>query len=727
MKNLLQGNYIPVPRVGPTTRAARMSGNAAGNAGGELTVRRWEAAETNRLNRAQWEKATGQSINTDLASDLETLRTRANWELSRNSTLEGVVNTFCDDVVGENGPGLQVVVPKDAGGDANYASTLESVVNEVFDDLDSAGQQSLADLMGLFIRGLWTDGEFLAQIVDDPDAQTPVKMRLKPLAARRLATRPEDFASTEVTLGVKRNRLGRAVEYYLKEFNLLGPYEVDTGRFIPTPAADLFHGFLVLEAGQVRGAPWLATSLQPMSDLREFDAQVLDAARQATKWAVALYTDHPDAEYLELNESEDIEPGQYRTLPPGYKPWAGNPPQPATNYVDYRAERQRDAGRGRGMPLMTVRLDSSKHNYSAARFDAQVYRRGIARLRAWLRRRLLVRLVNLIAREATLFAFANPSWKHAKAFRRPPAELKYRWTWQAFPHVDDEKEANGQRIRMEDGTLTFSDACLENGQDPDAVIAQLEKDTEKLLKVGITPPWMRNEQTPPSLPQPSEELTAQADAEGIDLATAMSAQKSSMKRGGSQPMNAAMALNGAQILAAVDVVGKLGAGQIVAEAAVELLTAVGIPADRAKLMVEKTPVKTAAADPDKQFKQDIVKQLVTGANVGATLGDQKQLSELVEQSGLPRDVLKLDDTPIEKPAATKDGTGAGDAFRAPPVIQVNVPPAPEQKAPVVNVHLPPPAATTTVTKTIERDAKGLITGIREESSPAAGEGSGDGK
>jgi hypothetical protein len=36
-------------------------------------VRRWEAAETNRLNRSQWEKATGQSINADLASDLETL------------------------------------------------------------------------------------------------------------------------------------------------------------------------------------------------------------------------------------------------------------------------------------------------------------------------------------------------------------------------------------------------------------------------------------------------------------------------------------------------------------------------------------------------------------------------------------------------------------------------------------------------------------------------------
>jgi lambda family phage portal protein len=498
--NRTQGNYIPVPRCGPTTRGAAHKSEVDGEF---LAVRRWEAAETNRLNRSQWEKANGQSINVDLASDLETLRTRASWELSRNPTLEGVVNTFCDDVVGENGPGLQVVVSKDAGGDAGYASALESVVKEVFEDLDAGGQLALADMMCLFLRGLWTDGEFLAQIVSDPDATTPVKLRLKPIAARRLATRPQDFASADVTLGVRRNALGRAVEYFLKEFNVLGPFEVDTGRFIPTPAADLFHGFLVLEAGQVRGAPWLATSLQPMSDLRAFDAQVLDAARQATRWAVALYTDHPDAEYLELNETAEVEPGQFQTLPPGYKPMGLNPPQPATNYVDYRAERQRDAGRGRGMPLMTVRLDSSKHNYSSARFDAQVYRRGIARLRAWLRRRLLVRLVNLIAREATLYAFANPYWKHAKALRSPPSEINYRWTWQAFPHVDDEKEATGQRMRMEDGTLSFSDACLENGQDPDAVIEQLKKDAEKLEDAGIIPPWKRQTQTKP-IPRPDD-------------------------------------------------------------------------------------------------------------------------------------------------------------------------------------------------------------------------------
>lgn len=47
-------------------------------------------------------------------------------------------------------------------------------------------------------------------------------------------------------------------------------------------------------------------------------------------------------------------------------------------------------------------------------------------------------------------------------------------------------------------------------------------------------------------------------------------------------------LNGAQITAAVDVITQLRQKTIAVDAALELLVAVGIPRERAKLMVEKT-------------------------------------------------------------------------------------------------------------------------------------------
>jgi capsid protein len=507
---------------------------------------------------------------------------------------------------------------------------------------------SLADLLKLDIKSPWTDGEFINQIVTDFDEPGPIKTKLKAVQSRRLATPPKHAATTDVVLGVKRNRLGRPISYFLAEYQILGVFEQYTGRFVEVPARDLIHEFIVLEPGQARGQPWLTTSLQPTADMRDYDAQVLDAARQAADYAVALYTDHPDAEYLKVNEIADIERRQIQTMPPGWKPQALQPPQPATNYVDYRSERQRDVGRPVGMPLMTVRLDSSKHNYSSARFDAQVYRRGITALRGWLRRRKILRLVNIIKTEAELYAQANPLWELAKILRRRPKNLRYLCVWQAFPHVDDEKEANGQRMRMEDATLTFSGACLENGQDPDAVVDQLQLDTKKLAAIGIVAPWLRNSQSQPTLPQPSEELAAAADAEGIDLATAMQAQKTGRQMGS---MQTAVALNGAQILAAVDVMNKLREGALVATAATELLVAVGIDRPKAEGMVKATPLAEKDSSADKEFLRNLVEGLLTNPTSAAALANAINRAELLKQTGAPVNAGYVDPMlPIVAPA-----------------------------------------------------------------------------
>jgi capsid protein len=110
------------------------------------------------------------------------------------------------------------------------------------------------------LRGMWDGGEFLSQIVNDPDAFGPIKTRLKPVQTRRLDTPPDRAADAEVTLGVKRNRLGRPLSYFIAEYQTIGVFEVYTGKFTEVPASDVFHAFVMLEPGQVRGVPWLATS-----------------------------------------------------------------------------------------------------------------------------------------------------------------------------------------------------------------------------------------------------------------------------------------------------------------------------------------------------------------------------------------------------------------------------------------------------------------------------------
>src|SRR5512133_150676 len=72
-------------------------------------LRRWESARTNRLNAGQWQGAYDESINADLGYDLPTLRARCHWELQNNIAVKGVVETYVTDLVGEDGPSLDII------------------------------------------------------------------------------------------------------------------------------------------------------------------------------------------------------------------------------------------------------------------------------------------------------------------------------------------------------------------------------------------------------------------------------------------------------------------------------------------------------------------------------------------------------------------------------------------------------------------------------------------
>jgi capsid protein len=284
------------------------------------TLRRWEAARTDRLNKAHWSRAHGQPINQDLASDLPVLRARCAYELANNPFLEGIVNTYATDVVGVRGPRLQVHSQSPA-----YNEALEQVWRRWWANPAINGLLSGAEDLRLWCRSLFPKGEYLAQIVTDPAARGPVQMRLHCLDADLLETPPAQAGDANVALGVRRTKTGRPTQYYLRDEEPMGAYRILTAKHTPLPADVVLHGFVPLEPGQARGVPWLAVMLQVIADLRDYDTEVLAAARVAANQALWFYTDHPDAPYMHVNESTDIERGTASTAPPGWKPFALSP------------------------------------------------------------------------------------------------------------------------------------------------------------------------------------------------------------------------------------------------------------------------------------------------------------------------------------------------------------------------------------------------------------------
>jgi len=359
--------------------------------------------------------------------------------------------------------------------------------------------------MRLWIRALFAAGEFLDQFITLPDAPGPVKLRLLPIAPDRLFTPPEFLGDHSVAMGVRRDLQNRRpLCYYISQPYVMGAFEVRTGEFLEIPYRDLLHGFLMMEEDQVRGVPWLAPCLDAIGELRDYVDSTLDAARAAADWGVYIYSDSTDIPGLQMLAQQTppdmpFERQQERYLPPGWKPEQVNPQQPPGNWDMFYKSRVQEIGRCVNMPLMMMLLDSSSHNYSSARFDGQLYWRGIGYVQGTILGRGLDRVEEEVAHEAELAYLAGD---HRGLKPRPPGQVQRRWLWPVAPHVDPTKERNADRIALENGDTTYADLCARNNRDWVQVVAERKRINEALQAAGL--PLI------PGIPDPSQAAGAGA-------------------------------------------------------------------------------------------------------------------------------------------------------------------------------------------------------------------------
>jgi lambda family phage portal protein len=434
------------------------------------SLRRWESARMTRLNQAHWTPVSGQPINAELAAWLNNLRQRTEFEIANNSLVEGMIQTYQLCVVGSEGPRLSVLSQ-----DREYAAKRRELWAEWSQTAGSNQQLSLVEILDQWIRALFGGGEFFDQLVSVSDVEGPLKTRLLPIHTHRLMTPPEMLGDPAVALGVRRDLTHRRpLSYYISQPFIFGAYEVYTGEFLEIPYADALHGFRMVEEDQVRGFPWLASCLDPIAEIRDFKTETLDAARAAADQAVVLWTQSPDIPALQTNETTDIERRTIKTMPPGWQPTMVNPAHPGPQYEAFYESLAREIGGPICMPLMMLLLDSSGHNYSSARFDGQLFWRGVAKTQGWLGR-LLLRVEAILALEAELAGELPP----------PPNDLVRRLIWPLAPHVDPTKEATAEHMYLENGTMTYSEACAARGKSVEEVIAERQRDDELLANADL--------------------------------------------------------------------------------------------------------------------------------------------------------------------------------------------------------------------------------------------------
>lgn len=435
-------------------------------------ARKWDAAETTEENKHQWLQADGRSLNEILIDSRSDIIARALLEARRNPTVEGVIKSHACDVVGDEGPGLQMMSDDDA-----WNREAEAVWNEVACQIDGSGKLSLGEWLRQDMYQSWVTGDMICQVVDDKEAETVVKTRVHPINPNRLRSPYVGAASSNLMLGIERNRLNRPQAYHFID-EVRTEYGFTGWQTTRIPARDILHFFEELEPGQVCGYPRIAGCLQAVSDLREYDNAVLDAAKVQAMMAVIMSTTNPNTEPDEAPEDLRLKRMGITRAPVGWNLNSLQTSHPNAHNSEFRKERSRDLGRPAGMPLMQIRLDSSGHNYSSARFDAQNYQKANRIIQGSLGRHRVYPVVALVLIEAMQKGILRP-----RLFSR--SEVKFRWPQP--PHVDPVKEAMAERIRMENRTLSPQDACSSYNLDFDKVVKDWALANKILQENGMPP------------------------------------------------------------------------------------------------------------------------------------------------------------------------------------------------------------------------------------------------
>lgn len=468
-----------------------------------INVRRWESAATHRLNACHWQNAHGNSINEDLAQDLETLRARSHWERYQNPMVEGVIVTHQTDVVGQEGPRLQI-----QSDDERFNEAVEEWWAIVYNEPDPTGRLSGPELLRLWIDSLWVNGEYLnEEVTYSREPGHPVTLGIHTFDARRLETPPEFANDPDVSFGIRlQTNMNTPTVYYKRTRESRGNlydapfrYEYD-----PLPADMVQHVYRMSEPDQLRGYPWLSPSLNVIADIRQADRYVMESVKNAAANSMYWWSNHPDAEFQDKDGVEQsIEPGTAKFIGGGWQPAMLTPTQPAAEYRAYRHERLRELGRPVCMPLMAVLLSSADSNFASAHYDGQVYMRALEWLQSLISRKSLDKYVKKVAMELELSRVV-----------RTPRQWNIRWTWPKPPYVNPKQMYDALRAQLEDGTASYSDVLAFYGRDEETTIAARAR-TQALLEAANLPAlpvnYGRGNAPQEEIPQPAQRRNYSAD------------------------------------------------------------------------------------------------------------------------------------------------------------------------------------------------------------------------
>ena len=434
---------------------------------------RFDAAETTPDNARHWSAASWSDADAEASSTVRrTLRSRARYEVANNSYARGIVLTLANDAVG-TGPTLQMRLPNPA-----LCAEIER------DFLVWSEAIGLPEKLRTMRMARCQDGEAFAILARNPRTGFDrVMLDLRLVEADRVTSSWADAEAMDPLEcdGIRFDRFGNPLSYRVLRQHPGAAYAFGAEEEADWLAArDVVHMFREDRPEQHRGVPELTPALPLFAQLRRYTLAVLAAAESAADFAAVLYTDQPAEAAAEVAPMDAIKLHRnlMTTLPEGWKLDQLDPKQPASNYAEFKKEILNEIARCLNIPFNVAACNSSGYNYASGRLDHQTYFRSLRIEQDFVERKLLDPLFRRWLRE----------WGLATGKALDVTQDAFVWFWDGHEHVDPNKEARAQAVRLANLTTTLATEYAKQGKDWEAEVRQIAKERALLDELGLPQP-----------------------------------------------------------------------------------------------------------------------------------------------------------------------------------------------------------------------------------------------
>ena len=415
-------------------------------------------------------KSEAASSNIEIQQDLAKLRDRSR-ELARNNPyVKQWLRVVSNNIIG-TGIMPTVQLKGRSGKHDRVKEVWKLWAESVKCDFDQ--RYNFYGLQHLILKTIQQSGDCLI-VRRRATSKYPIPLRLQVLEGDFIDS--SKFSMTNeyggiTWYGIEFNSQGERVGYWLWNRHP-GEFASQSHRI---DAKDVIHVYNAERPGQIRGVPENHSSMLAVKDLNDYEYTERLRAKIASCMVGAITQLEADGKDSLASSFDTMEPGTFHRLRTGESVTFNTPPT-STGYPEYVKSNKHSMAAGMGITYEALTGDLSHVNFSSGRMGWLEFQRNVTH---WQQNIMMPFCDNVFEWfvEAAQIAAQLPMGTTITA----------RWTPPRREMIDPYKETKALVEAVRAKFMTWNEAVMERGDNPEEVLLQLKKEFDEMKAAGLEP------------------------------------------------------------------------------------------------------------------------------------------------------------------------------------------------------------------------------------------------